>query len=179
MTAHRNIVLTGAPGVGKTTLVIAVATRLAPCRPVGFYTREIRLDGLRTGFEAIALDSRRTRLAHVDHASPHRVGRYGVDTPGFERFLASLHFVADPARPVILDEIGRMECFSARFRELAQVILDSQAPLLATVALRGSGLIAAVKARPDIQLIDVTIKNRNDLGSEIVTLMQSLFPPAV
>jgi nucleoside-triphosphatase THEP1 len=38
----RHILITGVPGVGKTTLIKALCQDLASVNPVGFYTEEIR-----------------------------------------------------------------------------------------------------------------------------------------
>lgn len=82
-----------------------------------------------------------------------------------------------PPGPVIIDEIGRMECFSSRFRELVPALLDWPGPLLATVALRSSGFIAQVKARTDIRLVEITLKNRNDLISGLTDRLKTLVKP--
>ena len=106
-------------------------------------------------------------LAHEDIGGPHRVGRYGVDLAGFEGFLAMLP-LADPApRPVIIDEIGKMECLSKRFRELVSSLLDRPAPVIATVALRAGGFIDEVKHRPDAFVYELTERSRDALLREI------------
>lgn len=102
--------MTGLPGVGKTTLIRAVAHRLAGLHPVGFYTEEIRERGVRKGFRLVSLDGRGLILAHVNDRGPARVGRYVVDVAGFERLLTDLDLVRGPSCLVILDGIGRMEC---------------------------------------------------------------------
>jgi hypothetical protein len=38
---------------------------------------------------------------------------------------------------------------------------------VATVALRGTGFIAEVKQRPDVQVVEVTQANRQDLPGQI------------
>ena len=42
-------------------------------------------------------------------------------------------------------------------------LLDSGRPLVVTVVAKGGGLIAAVKERPDIDLVQVTRENRDVL----------------
>jgi nucleoside-triphosphatase len=53
--------------------------RLDGLRLAGFYTQEIREQGLRVGFEAVFLSGQRALLAHVRSRSRQRVGRYGVE----------------------------------------------------------------------------------------------------
>jgi nucleoside-triphosphatase len=135
---------------------------------VGFYTAEILEQGTRQGFELVSLDGRRGLLSHVDVRGPHRVGRYGVDVAGFERFLDNLAWPAPGGGLVVIDEIGKMECFSARFQALVERILDVDIPLLATVARRGGGLIAKVKQRPDVELFELSARNRDALAEQLI-----------
>jgi nucleoside-triphosphatase len=135
---------------------------------VGFYSAEIREGGVRKGFELVGLDGERGLLAHVDIRSRQRVGKYGVDVQGFGRFLDTIQWHGPDVGLVVIDEIGKMECFSEKFRALVRRILDSNTPVLATVARRGSGLIAEVKQRPDVELLELTTRNRDALGAEIV-----------
>ncbi len=67
------ILLTGPPGVGKTTAVKAVVTLLGG-RAGGFYTRELRHRGSRTGFEIVTLDGRSAWPAALrcPHSAPRR-----------------------------------------------------------------------------------------------------------
>jgi nucleoside-triphosphatase len=160
--------VTGPPGVGKTTLVRKVAADLAHRRPVGFYTAEIRERGVRKGFELVSFDGRRGLLSHVDIRGPYRVGKYGVDVKGFDRFLDNIQWSGPDADLVFIDEIGKMECFSEQFQELVRRLLDSDTPVLATIARTGSGLIGEVKQRPDVKLLELTPSNRDSLAGEIV-----------
>jgi len=86
----KNILITGLPGVGKTTLIKKLSEELKHLHPAGFYTEEIREEGQRKGFELISLDGKRGLLSHKDIKSPYRVGQYKVDIEGFENFLDSL-----------------------------------------------------------------------------------------
>ena len=161
--------ITGAPGVGKTTLVVKLAETLASWEPVGFYTEEIRESGVRKGFELVSFsDDQRQILAHVGLASTYRVGKYGVDIPAFERFLDAIALPNAEARVVIIDEIGKMECHSEKFQRLLLQLLESERIVIATVALKGPGIISDVKKRSDVQLFSLTAGNRVSVLSQIV-----------
>jgi nucleoside-triphosphatase len=170
----KNILITGLPGCGKTTLIKKLAHELLEFGPVGFFTEEVRERGTRKGFQLTSLEGKEAgRLAHVDIAGPPRVGKYGVDLPGFEHFLAKLRLTGPSARLVIIDEIGRMECFSARFRELVASLLDGPVPLIATIALKAEAFIEAVKRRDDVQIFEVAERNREKLVQEIAGRVRS------
>ncbi len=87
---YAKTLITGNPGVGKTTLVQKIIKQMASVNMPGFWTSEIRGTESRLGFELQGLNGGRRTLAHVEINSQHRVGRYGVDKDGFEKFLAKL-----------------------------------------------------------------------------------------
>jgi nucleoside-triphosphatase len=66
-----------------------------------------------------------------------------------------------------VDEIGKMECFSRRFVELIARLLDGDVPFLATVAMKGGGIITEVKQRSDVELVKVHEGNRDNLAGEL------------
>ena len=164
----KNILITGLPGVGKTTLIQKLSEELTHLYPVGFYTTEIREEGVRKGFELISLDGTRGLLSHQDIHGPYRVGRYGVDIKGFENFLETIPFFNPEIRLILIDEIGKMECLSEKFKKLLIEVLDSEKGLIATIALKGGGLIAEVKERQDVKLFTMTKSNRDSLLYEIL-----------
>ncbi|MDO9125137.1 MAG: nucleoside-triphosphatase, partial [Deltaproteobacteria bacterium] len=114
----KNILITGLPGVGKTTLIQKLSEELTHLYPVGFYTTEIREEGVRKGFELISLEGRKGLLSHQDIKSPYCVGRYKVDTKGFDNFLETIPFFNPEIRLILIDEIGKMECLSEKFKKL-------------------------------------------------------------
>ena len=168
----KNLLITGLPGVGKTTLVKKLSEALKSFYPVGFYTAEIREKGERKGFELISLEGKKALLSHKDIRSPYQVGQYKVDIKGFEEFLDSISFFNPFTSLIIIDEIGKMECLSDQFKKLLKEILDSGKWVFATIALKGSGLIAEVKERKDVQLFEVTRSNRDIIFWEILNSME-------
>ena len=110
------ILLTGPPRCGKTTVVQQVAARW-PGRAAGFYTREVRVQGVRVGFEIVTLDGQAAMLSHVDFPGPYRVGKYGVNLENLRRVgLAALEVFCKPGVDlVVVDEVGKMECLSDQF----------------------------------------------------------------
>ena len=161
--------LTGAPGIGKTTVLIRLAERLGNLRIAGFYTEEVREGGRRQGFRAVTFAGKTAMLAHVRTKSRHQVGRYGVDVSAFEKL--ALPELQRPADLVLIDEIGKMECFSASFIKAVERLLDSDAPVVATVALKGGGLIAEVKRRSDTEIIRVARDNRDRLPAQLAEIL--------
>lgn len=164
----KNLLLTGPPGCGKTTLVRRVVQELGVLPMAGFYTEEIREGRERAGFALVGLDGRRGVLSHVGVRSPHRVGRYGVDIAGFESFLQGIHAGNAGLRLIVIDEIGKMECFSGRFRDLIRQCLVGPVPFLATIALRGTPPIEGIKARPDVRVITMSREDREEKYRELL-----------
>jgi len=164
----KNLLITGLPGVGKTTLIRRLYEALKDFHPIGFYTAETREEGVRKGFELVTLEGKRGVLSHVDIKSRYRVGRYKVDVSGFEDFLDGISFFDPSAGLIMIDEIGKMECLSEKFEKILKEVLDSEKRLIATVSLKGSGLIADMKRRKDIKLFEIFQSNRDSLSSEIL-----------
>ncbi len=168
----RHLLLTGVPGVGKTTVIRRVVESLGDRPMRGFLTDEVRHGGRRTGFEITTIDGQSTILASVDLPSPHRVGRYGVDVAAVDRIVASTLHPINPDDLVVIDEIGKMECLSEAFVTAVRRLLESPQSLLATVALHGGGLITEVKQHPASELWQITVANRNDIPARVVQWFQ-------
>jgi nucleoside-triphosphatase len=170
---NSNILITGVPGVGKTTVITKLVDLCRDLSPRGFYTAELREGGVRTGFELRDLDGTTITLAHVSFSVGPRVGKYRVDLDGFNRYLERCDLTGDDGGVVILDEIGKMECFSRRFRSLICHLLDSETPVIATIAKRGGEFITGIKKRSDSELIEVTRANRDNLPRLIISKLLS------
>jgi nucleoside-triphosphatase len=170
---HAKTLITGKPGVGKTTLVQKIIERMLSVNMAGFCTAEIRGMGFRLGFELQGLNGERRILAHVEIDSRHRVGRYGVDTNGFEEFLAALDLLNPDVELIVIDEIGKMELFSDRFKSFVRTALNSDKQVLASISLKGNEFIREIKQRFDTHLLEVTHDNRDRLPETILEGLQT------
>ena len=168
LTRFKNLLLTGPPGCGKTTVLERVLEHLGELRLAGFLTLELREHGQRVGFEAVGLGGQRAILAHVRFQSLVSVGRYGVEP---DRLVPLIDEELNrPLRTVdayLIDEIGKMECHCPQFIEATRRLLEGPVPLVASIALRGGGFIAEVKNHPDVQVVEVTQGNRQSLPGQI------------
>jgi nucleoside-triphosphatase len=169
------ILLTGPPQCGKTTVVQKVVARF-PGRAAGFYTREVRERGRRLGFEIVTLEGETALLSHVDFPGPHRVGKYGVDLDNFHRVALPVLTFRPGTDLIVVDEVGKMECLSDRFVAALERLWAVPVALLITVAEKGGGLIAALKARPDKMLLTVTPANREGLPAHLLELLGRAMP---
>lgn len=160
------ILLTGPPGCGKTTVIGKVVKGLR-FPAIGFYTEEVRgRNARRIGFDVVMLNGRRGPLARVG-SSGLRVGKYGVDLDFLENNVLS-EVSGNSGNLIVLDEIGKMECLSRRFQEVVRSILSGPSPVIGTVALGGAAFIREVRTRQDVELIEVTGGNREQLPEELI-----------
>jgi nucleoside-triphosphatase len=155
------ILLMGRPRVGKTTIIKEVVKRL-PGRVGGFYTEEIEERGQRRGFRIVTLDGQEGILAHVDVRSRYRVSKYGVDLASLERVgVTAMRHAISTSDCVIIDEIGKMELFSAAFKEAVLAAIESDKLVLGTIMLRSHPWADVIKVHPQVTLIKITRANRD------------------
>jgi nucleoside-triphosphatase len=161
------LLITGTPGIGKTTVIRRVADGVKATGRRGFYTEEIRDHGERRGFRLVGFGGTQQIIAHVDFPKSHCVGKYGVDLETLDEAAGLLRPDAK-ARVFIVDEIGKMECLSECFVTAMRALLSGSNPVVASVGMRGGGLIAEVKRRPGCELWQVTHDNRDELPDRIL-----------
>ena len=160
--------ITGRPGVGKTSLLLSLLKGL-PGRKGGFYTRDIREGGQRVGFHVTDLAGPEGVLAHVQIAGPPRVGRYGIDLKTFEAIgVQAVLRALQEADLIVIDEIGKMELFSPLFEPTLFRVFEAPQPLLATIRARAHPVTDRIKAHPDVRLHQLTSTNRTEVTHTIM-----------
>jgi nucleoside-triphosphatase len=165
--------LTGRPGTGKTRLITQAVAEVKG-KAGGFYTEEIRSQGGRQGFKLVALDGQDAILAHIDIHSPYRVSRYGVDIESLDRVgVSALYKAAQQCDLVVIDEIGKMELFSANFREAVLQIIGSGKRVLGTIMLNPDPWADAIKRQPQVNLITVTRANYRQVLGELLRWLKA------
>ena len=160
-----NILLEGDPGIGKTTLILKIAELLTKYRIGGFFTREIREHGYRVGFRIESFSGKSGILSHIKFSAGPQVGKYRVNIPEFEQIAVNeLETALTTASIILIDEIGKMELFSERFKEILPRCFDSKKILIASVLSRSFPFVDHLKIRSDVKLVKVTSQNRHNLA---------------
>lgn len=167
----KHILLTGKPGIGKTSVIKKIIPMFGSDAG-GFFTEEIRVIDRRTGFRIVTLDGEEGLLAHVDCNSNYKVGKYRVDLDSFERVtIPALENAVKNKQIIVIDEIGKMELFSTKFREMVNNILDGEKSLLGVIMDDGDAFVERVKKREDVTLVTVNYENRESLPEKIFKML--------
>jgi nucleoside-triphosphatase len=133
-----SLLLTGRPGVGKSTLLRSVLDAVA-VPAGGFFTPEVRdAHERRAGFDIATLDGQRAAFARSGVDWGRRFGRYGVDLDALERVgVPAVEAAIAAGRLVVIDEIGKFELASVAFQRVVLEALRHHRVLFATI-LRGA-----------------------------------------
>jgi nucleoside-triphosphatase len=164
------VFITGRPHSGK-SVILEKAIELLKQKGLkvgGFITPEIVEDSSRVGFSVKDVYSGEMGiLASVDFKIGPRLGKYGIAVEEFERVaLKALDFAVDKCDVVAVDEIGKIEFFSEKFKQkLMEILLIDKL----FVAVLHRNFIKQFKDYGEV--IEVTAKNRSLLPAKIVKLI--------
>ncbi len=166
------ILLTGPPGVGKTTMVNRVYEhyKARGLKIAGITTREVREGNQRVGFKITDLSSGEEGwLARADGGAGPRIGRYTVASDDLERIgvKALKKATLGDVGLIIVDEIGPMEMTHSGFREAISEILDEDNALVATVKY-GSHYPEVERIRRNALQLEITKDNRDTILKRII-----------
>jgi nucleoside-triphosphatase len=132
----------------------------------GFFTQEIREKGRRVGFSITTLQGKTGVLAHQSIRSTFRVGKYGVNLEDLDQIAVPSMLPTSLDQVVVVDEIGKMECFSRLFKETLLKVLSSDNLVIGSVAIKGDRFIQSIKKRNDVALISIS-QNTRDLALKL------------
>lgn len=169
-----NILITGKPGVGKTTVIKNFIEKFRKSVG-GFYTEEIRETGKRVGFRIKNIDGREGLLSHIDVKSNYNVGKYGVNINDIDEIGVKAISEAlgnNKLDFVIIDEIAKMELFSRNFRNIVLSALDSDKIVVGVIQDKNIDFLNRIRKRNDVKIIQITEENRDKIVGDICKLVE-------
>lgn len=168
----KNIFITSRPGVGKTTLVKEILNELN-LDAGGFYTSEIREKGVRKGFKIVTLDGKEGILAHVNIKSPYRVSKYKINLKDLEEIgVKAILDALKENKVIVIDELGKMELHSEKFKKAVLTALVSKNKILGTIMLKPNPLCDKIKKRTDTKIFYLTRGNRKEIKNQVIELLK-------
>jgi len=168
-----NILLTGKPGVGKSTVIQKIIEHLGTEKVAGFWTMEIRIRGRRVGFSIQTTDGVVGTLAHIDMEKGPRVGKYIVSVEHIDAVaIPAMREARESRRIIIIDEIASMELKSALFAPEVRKCLDT-GRVLGTLQQQSGPFQEEVRKRPDTILLNVTIESRDSVPAHVLELLEA------
>ena len=168
------ILLTAQPRTGKSTAIIKIVNMLGRDNCGGFYTEEIRENGERVGFRLCTLSGKTGLLSHINIESNYKISRYGIDIKTFEELCINELKEAisnDRVKYIVIDEIGPMELFSNKFKDLLIQLLDCNKPIIGTIFMNSYEWLDDFKKKENVNIIEITLENRNELPLQIVGML--------
>ncbi len=167
------ILITGLPKAGKTTLIKKIVQKLN--RPVaGFYTGDIREENIRVGFSLTTFSGQKGILSHVNISSRYSISRYKVNLKDLEDIgVKEIEEGLKTDKMIIVDEIGKMELFSEKFKQIILKCLEAPNDFLATIVQKGNFFTGQIKNRKGVQLFRLDASNRASLEKEILALLST------
>lgn len=166
------LLLTGRPGIGKTTVIKKLANLVGE-EAGGFITVEVRQGGKRTGFMLECLDGKKSFLAESNPRGKPRIGRYKVLIENLEGIgVEAIRNAMSEEKILLIDEIGKMEILSMKFRELVLDVFNSDLHVIATIGIADDPFLDGIRSIPGVNMIEVTLENRNRLAIDILTMIK-------
>ncbi len=178
------ILITGRPGVGKSTVFAKVVEGLESrgYRVCGFYCPEIRVGGVRQGFRIVSIGLPLEGVlsyvcGRMEGLSSLTVGKYCVKvSDAVSVGVGSLEYAERECDFVAIDEVGPMELKVDELREKIWSVLYGPKPVLAVVHARlAEEVRASLRSRSFRTLyFVVTEVNRERLPQEILDTVLGL-----
>lgn len=135
----------------------------------GFYTSDVRENNKRKGFNITSFNGSEGEMASTEMKSENRVSQYGVNVPEIERIgVTAIYEALNNHEVIIVDEIGKMELLSIKFREAIEKALNSNKILIGTIMQKDTDpFVCQIKKRNDTKIINLTRSNATQVEKEI------------
>lgn len=165
-----HILFTGKPRTGKTTLLKRIVQELPSCG--GFYTEEITEKEQRTGFKIITLDGKEAILAKKGLKSQYTLGGYGIYLSDLETIgVKAIEKAQDCNEIIVIDEIGRMELFSEKFKTSVLNALDSGKRIIGVIHRGDDPFLNAIRKRKDVIVFEIHLQNHTEVYQKVLQLL--------
>lgn len=177
MKQRSHILITGSPGVGKTTLLRKIEHFLRKNRVQvgGLFSPEIKIEGKREGFALVDILTGEKGILASKNASGPMVGRYAVNINDIDKIgVRAIEQALKSSEYILIDEIGPMEIKSQKFIKTVQKALSSSRIVIAVIHKRSKDqFIQKIKNREDVILWDIHTDNRDLIYDEIIKTLKS------
>jgi nucleoside-triphosphatase len=170
------IVITGRPGIGKTTTFLKVIKSLqsADIKVGGFICPEVRVGGVRRGFKIVdIMTGDEGYLAWICKSGQRgpRIGKYCVNVEDAIRVgVSALERAEKEAIVIGIDEVGPMELKVPALRRKIFQALESEKKVLAVVHWRLKNELGRI-FRYDFKIFEITELNRGSVHIRILELL--------
>lgn len=169
-----NLFITGTIRIGKSTLLKEV---IDPIKSLtgGFFVQRLLKGNETYGFRLvdIAKENYLPNLQIEDFKDCYDIillkGKenpinYGV----FKRVgVATLTFTREERKLILMDELGIMETEVPEFTEIVCQTLDKDTPVIGVLKKKSNPFLDKIRARSDVQILDMDVLNRNQIKKQI------------
>lgn len=161
------ILLTGAPKIGKSTIIQKLLNDFTGSVHGIVVSRMYDENGMNQGFQAQSLSDKSVRtVAHRSLINSDIVVGNGhkVDIQAIDDFVVpEIENGIRENTLTVIDEIGRMQSHSSLFLETVERLLNSECPVLGTIVFDDEPFSRPFKNHPSVILARVTLENRDIL----------------
>ena len=166
LTGNPKIFLTGDRGIGKSTIIENLLSKLPPKNYGGFFTRPNLENGALKGFEIIDLISGEKAgiafFAPTGEIIPLKEGFLGVGINSLKN--------AEKRELPVMDELGFLELCAPDFQKAVFQALLNAPKALGVLRNEPNPFLEQVKAMPGVKIITVNRENREQILAELLEI---------
>lgn len=169
--------ISGAWGARKTETLESIIRMLSDedIEVGGMVTEPIMEDNRRVGFQVMDWSTKEKAVfAHLDLDSPTEIKGYGVNLDSLNEVgVKAIKDAAKEKEVVLIDEIGKMQVESEKFKEVVSKIFEIDKPLIITFEKKSRNtLLQDLRRRDDVRMLELTDVNKNLLPYKVVELIK-------